>query len=214
MRVVFSAKAMVWALFAYGISMNAHAAPPAYCVDKYEIFDNTQVQISPTGDSCTVSVHPREAYVDLIYRDFLFDTNGLFMVFNSYGNGSDSQSTSAREFYFFPRAVSDLKYEFDAKNNRLMVTAASGKRFYFNTIKAILTDVSGSMLQQDYSMEPKNRGGVEFPQNDGLIMDGGFKIGQSPSQYPKEKVTFRDPTGNTCDLTNSEVYKYLPSSDA
>ena len=49
--------------------------------------------------------------------------------------------------------------------------------------------------------------------NDGLLLDGGFTVGQSPSQNPKRKLTFRDTRGQECQLANGDVYRYDTDGD-
>jgi hypothetical protein len=193
----------------FGVDLNL----PANCPEKYEVFDKTQVQMTPGSVSCYVTVHPRDSYIDLIYRDFLFDGQGLFMVFNSYGPGPESQTTAAREFYFFPRDKAVLGYQYDAATKQLAVTNTNGKVFVFDTNKAVLVSISGSTIKQDYEIKPDNGGGIEITANDGLLMDGGFQMGQSPSQDPKDKLTFKDPRGNSCEMKNSEIYRYTSDSD-
>src|SRR5687768_2155584 len=65
--------------------------------------DNLQFSRERSSDGeCWVSLHPRNGYVDLKYRDYLLSSSGLLLVFNSYGHGPESETTGAREFYFFP----------------------------------------------------------------------------------------------------------------
>lgn len=185
------------------------------CIEKYEIFDNnTQVQVLESGNNCYVSVHPRNAFEDLIYRDYTFDAKGVFMIFDSYGEGAESQTTAAREFIFFPRTTASLGYQYDADSQRLSVTTVSGKVFVFDTIKTVLVEVSGTTVQQNYTIKPENRGGLEILKNDGVYMDGGFKRGQSPSQSSKGEIQFKDPVGGSCDLRNADIYNYNTQEEA
>jgi hypothetical protein len=157
-------------------------------------------------------VNPRNVY-DLTYRDFLFDDAGLFMIFNSFGQGPESDTTGAREFYLFPRDVKPLSYDYDGANKRLAVTTPSGKVFTFNTEKAILVSITGTAFSQDYNIVKGNNGGIEITQNDGFYLDLGFTMGQSPSQNSARKVTFKDIQGNTCQVKNSQIFKYTVDSD-
>ncbi len=194
-------------------AMTSYSAAPTSCQDNYEVFDNTQVQTIGYESACYVSIHPRNSYVDLIYRDFLFDNYGFFVVFNSYGPGPESQTTAAREYSFFPRVKSTLEYNYDASTKTLNVIDASGKVFSFNTEKSVLIGISGTKVTQDYAVNPNNNGGIEVVNNDGLYLDGGFKVGSSPSQRPSNKATFKDAAGNQCALVNSDVYRYSPDGD-
>jgi len=200
-------------LMSLGFLSSAHATVPASCVDKFEIFDGTQVQMLQGRSSCMLTVHPRNAYQTLIYRDFLFDSEGLFMVFNSYGPGEDKDKTGAREYRFFPRKNGDMSYKFDSSTHKLVVTAPSGKVFVFDTVKSLLVSLSGTKISQDYKVNPTNKGGVEIVSNDGLLLDGGFSIGQSPSQDPKDKLTFKDAHGHRCQIANGDVHNYTSDGD-
>lgn len=182
------------------------------CADKYEVFDNTTVQAVPGTTNCFITVTPRNIY-DLTYRDFLFDDDGLFMIFNSLGQGPESETTGAREFYLFPRGVKPLSYDYDGANKRLAVTTPSGKIFTFNTEKAILVSITDTTFTQDYNVVKGNNGGIEITKNNNFFLDLGFTLGQSPSQNPSRKITFKDTRGNTCQVKNSQIFKYTVDSD-
>lgn len=206
-------KAIVF-LLASLILSSAFAVAPANCNYKNEYFDGTQVQTNGGSRDCYVSISSRNAYVDLIYRSFLFSSDGLLMVFNSFGDGPESQTTAARDFNFFPRGQFDLAYQYDAATKKLFVRMPNGKVATFDTQKAVLESISGSVIQQDYMIVPENRGGIEIISNDSLFMDGGFKMGQSPSQNPKGKVVFKDAQQNSCELVNADVYRYTSDDDS
>jgi hypothetical protein len=193
-------------------AQSATPMPTPTCEEKYEIFDNTQVQMTPGSNNCYLSIHPRNVF-DLVYRDFLFDTKGIFMIFNSYGKGPDSSSTGAREYYFFPRTKASFDVQYNATAKLLAVQLPSGKTAVFNTEKSILVSISGTTFTQDFDVNANNKGGIEITANDGLMMDGGFRVGQSPSQSPKDKTVFKDAEQNVCGLVNSDVYKYTSESD-
>lgn len=182
------------------------------CADKYEVLDNTMVQSTPGTNNCFITVNPRNIN-NLTYRDFLFDDSGLFMIFNSFGPGPESETTGARELYFFPRTTQALSYDYDPANKRLIVNTPSGKVFTFNTEKAILVSISNTTFTQDYSVVKGNNGGIEITKNDGFYLDLGFTLGQSPSQNPNRKITFKDSQNQSCQVKNSDVFKYTADSD-
>lgn len=184
----------------------------ADCPDKFEVFDNTRVQLLPGTQGCMMSLSPRN-YEQLTYRSFLFYSNGLFMVFNSFGPGNDSTSSGAREYYFFPRQH-ELSYHYDAASKRVHLRSASGKVFIFNTEKAILLSISDTEFTAEDEVHSGNKGGIEITRNNGLYLDLGFKIGQSPSQNPKGKIRFKDSQNNICSVTNSEIFNYTADLDA
>lgn len=187
-------------------------ATMAGCADKYEILDGTTIQTTSGNTECFISIHPRNTY-NLTYRDFLFDNVGLFMVFNSYGSGPNSESTGARDYYFFPRKTKTLSYQYDAATKQLSVQSPSGKVFVFDTEKTILLSISNTTFVTDYSINPHNKGGIEITQNDGLYLDLGFQRGESPSQNPNRKITFKDGKQNNCLVKNSSVFNYTQDLD-
>jgi len=192
---------------------SAHTASAGSCTNKFEIINETQVQILKGQHACYLTVHPRYSFQTMIYRDFLFDDDGLFLIFNSYGNGDIDKTTAAREYRFFPRITTELTYSHDAATNRLSVTHPSGKVFVFDSQKAVLISISGADVQQDYSVNPQNKGGIEISVNEGLMLDGGFAMGESPSQNPKSKIAFKDRQGQKCQVFNGDFYRYDSDGD-
>lgn len=190
----------------------ASAAPA--CVDKNEILDNTSVQLVQGRKSCYLVVNSRDNY-KMIYRDFLFNGQGLFMIFDSFGPGDESTMTAAREFYLFPRLENQgLSYKYDAGSKTIAVTTPFGKVFTFDTQKTILKSISGSEVAIDHNVKPDRRGGLEFTKNDGLFLDVGYKVGQSPSQNPDNKIVFKDSQKRSCVVTNADVFDYTANQDA
>lgn len=182
------------------------------CNEGVQTFDNTQLQTQKVDGSCYLSVHPR-IISDLLYRDFLFDDRGLFMLFDSYGQGPESQTTAAREFLFFPRKT-NLSYTYQAETKRVLVTSPSGKVFTFDAVKSVLLSVSGTTLNLTYDVVPERRGGMEVVTTDNLYLEGGYKRGQAPSQNPKNKIYFVDAAKNSCQVYNGDVYEYDSDQDS
>ncbi|WP_295903498.1 hypothetical protein [uncultured Bdellovibrio sp.] len=193
----------------------AHAVDSAKCPDIVERRDGTQIQQiwSSSTESCFFSVTPQDAYVELNYRDHLLTTEGLFMVFNSFGPGDESQTTAAREFFMFPRVNDSFSYKWDDNARELEVTHVTGDKFVFDTKKARLKSISRANITVADYVEPGNRGGIEISNYQGLLMDGGFKVGNSPTSNANGKSTFKDSLGKSCAVRNSEVFKYFGSGD-
>lgn len=193
----------------------AHAASPATCPDIVERHDGIQIQQlwSDGSESCFFTVTPRDAYVDLIYRDYLFTSDGSFMVFNSYGPGDESKTTAAREFYMFPRINEGFTYSWDDNARELTLINVTGDKVIFDSKKGRLKSISGGTVTVADYVEPANRGGVEISNYQGLILDGGFKIGSAPTGNPSGSSFMKDVKGTQCKLKNSEVFKYTSGGD-
>ncbi len=192
------------------------AAEPVECSYIVERSEGTQLQRiwTDSTQTCTLSIHPMEAYYDMIYRDYSFSNDGMFQVFNSFGPGEDSSDTGAREFFLFPRSQSYVTHTWDTTNQRLIVVNVTGDEFVFDTRKARLMSISRGVVKVASAVEPKNRGGVEFEKFPGVILDGGFSLGASPTGKKNNSSVFQDAKGKKCSVKNSEIFKYTSSGDA
>lgn len=193
----------------------AQAADPAKCTNLVERYENTQIQRIWAADiqSCFFSIVPLDAYKDLIYRDYMFTSDGELMVFNSFGSGDESVTTGAREFYMFPRPVEEITHVWDLDKQELTVTHVTGDKFIFDIRKARLKSMTrGNVTVADY-VEPKNRGGVEISNFQGILFDGGFKRGSAPTGNGNATSYFKDVNNKSCAVKNSEVFKYTADGD-
>ena len=75
---------------------------------------------------CYVSIDPMST-PHLVYRGYSIFSDGLLMVFSSYGDGQESNPnlTSAREFYFFPRRAA-LELRMDKAGGTVSVVMTDG----------------------------------------------------------------------------------------
>ena len=190
------------------LSLLLAAPAAATCRIDPEHIGGTQVYgDSIGGDRCFVSAQSN-AVNGLVYRSYGFYSNGLLMVFSSYGDGDDlSTLTSAREFYFFPR-LRHPGVEKDAAAKTLTVIMSDGGRFTFDTAKGELASVDRGDVSVAPRVDPADRGGVEFPRYNGLVLDVGFRMGESPAGRRNGDSTFRSAHGQTCTVKNSELFAY------
>jgi hypothetical protein len=63
-------------------------------------------------------------------------------------------------------------------------------------------------------IDPADRGGVEITSYAGLMLDGGFRMGESPAGRPNADATFRDAQGHLCTVKNSELFTYANGDHA
>jgi hypothetical protein len=160
---------------------------------------------------CFVSVDPRDT-PGLVYRSYAFFGDGLMMVFNSYGEGSGPGVTSAREFFFFPRRGAP-ELAMDPQAGTVSVRMSDGGRADFDPATAQLSGLERGAVALAAKVDPANRGGVEIPRYAGLMLDAGFRRGESPSGRPAAESTFRDASGRTCVAKNSDLFSYTSSGD-
>lgn len=169
--------------------------------------DGTQGYADGLSDgTCFVSIGPMST-PNLIYRAYTIFSDGLLMVFSSYGDGEDSNPnlTSAREFRFFPRrGAQALRMGAGA----VSVVMADGGTITIDPATAQIRSLDRGSVTVSPRIDPAERGGVEITSYAGLMLDGGFRMGESPAGKPEGAATFRDAQGHTCAVKNKELFAY------
>lgn len=203
--------AQVWRSYAPARAAAANAAPCAEI--KPVAIGGTQGYADSLGSGiCYVSIDPMST-PGLVYRSYVFFSDGLLMVFSSYGDGEGNPNmTSAREFFFFPRRVApDLAM--DPKAGTVSVRMSDGGRADFDPATAQLSGFERGAVAVSPKIDPALRGGVEIPRYAGLMLDAGFRLGESPSGRPAAESTFRDAEGRTCTVKNSDLFSYASNGN-
>lgn len=157
---------------------------------------------------CFVSIDPMDT-PNLIYKAYTIFDDGLLMVFSSYGDGEDSNPnlTSAREFWFFPRRAA-LTLNMDKTAGTMSVVMADGGVLTIDTQTAQPKSLDRGAVTVSPRVDPAERGGVEITSYAGLVLDGGFRMGESPTGRPNADSTFRDAQGHLCAVKNNELFAY------
>jgi len=171
--------------------------------------DNTQGYADGfRSGKCYVSIGAMSTE-NLIYKAYGFYSDGLLMVFSSYGDGEDSNPnlTSAREFFFFPRTGA-LALEMDPAAQTVSVVMADGGRVHIDPATAQIRSLARGAVTVSPRVDPAERGGVEITSYSGLMLDAGFRMGESPSGRPAAESTFRDALGVMCTVKNNEIFAY------
>ena len=169
---------------------------------------NTQGYADQMGSGqCYVSVHPNNS-TNLVYRNYGIFSDGLFMVFNSFGDSENTaKDTGAREYHFFPRSQTPT-LQIDPAGPTVSVTLVDGGTIVFDPATAQPVSSDRGTVTVAGTVDRGNKGGVEFPSYAGLMLDSGFRMGELPSGKPNGDSTFRDAQGHTCVVKNSEVFAY------
>lgn len=203
--------AQVWRSYVHG-GVSARAAGTCVRRDPVAIGGTQGYSDGLGSGKCFVSIDPMDS-TGLVYRSYAFFDDGLLMVFNSYGDGEGNPNlTSAREFFFFPRrGAPELAMDVSAKT--VSVRMGDGGRVNFNPATAQIASLERGAVAVASRIDPADRGGVEIPRYVGLMLDAGFRLGESPSGRPKADSTFRDAAGRTCTVQNSEIFNYTPDGD-
>lgn len=180
------------------------------CEDKLTRIGPFQYQQLPTGGQCFLSVHVTET-ADLIYRSFLFTSEGDLMVFNSYGFGNSASDSGARMYTFFPRKKLPM---FTEKTEEVEVRTANPQvSFSFSKTKVALTGSRGATFFEDFNVTPYNKGGLEVKIQKGILLDAGFSLGMDPRANKKGRSKFTDGKGNECTFNNTELFSVSEEGD-
>jgi hypothetical protein len=195
-------------VIAFQFSINAYSQ----CVESRQIVGNTQATSMSGSDekTCMVTLDPMDI-TDLVYRSYLFNQDGLLMVFNSFGDGQISKKTGSRDFYFFPRKH-DPTFDI-TEDGSIEVNQASGRTAILDPDAFRLLSISGAQIKISEQVRPDNAGGVEITPTEGLVLDCGFALGQQPEVRRNSKSVFKDSHGAKCEVKNSEVFSYAPDGD-
>lgn len=161
--------------------------------------------------NCYISIHPMDV-TDLKYRDYYFDNAGLFMVFNSYGEGPDSKMTGSRSFYLFPIVQDYPDYSIEP-NGDVLIQTVSGHQFLFDAKKLQIKSFgSGQFVEKPLS--PNNKGGIEIKPATGFWFDAGFKLGGVSTDVSSNLTKITGSKSGVCSIKNFEIFKYEPGNNS
>lgn len=138
------------------------------------------------------------------YRNFLFNDAGLIQIFSNFPGTTNSNSTGARIYYLFP--IKGKKEITSHDSNHLSITHPSGVQFNF--------DKSGRASSPDLKMKissqvnSNNKSGVEIESySKGIVVDIGYRMGNTPTLNKNATVTITDKGGRKCNFPNSEFHR-------
>lgn len=171
--------------------------------------DNLQFSMQYQSDraECWHSIHPMNGYEDLVYRSYLVSSDGMLFVFNSYGKGSDTKSTGARTYYFFPREIYEPA-SVTLASNQVSVKINSKLSFDFESKNLYPLNNANIVFKNYTSINPKNAGGVEVLRYNGVYLDTGFMMGKPANSVPTLKSMFKNQFGQKCSIVNQSIFDY------
>ncbi len=163
-------------------------------------------QWNDVSRNCFISVTPRQI-TNLRYRDYYFDSTGMFMVFNSYGNGPESEMTASRAFYLFPVVDEYPDYSFE-DNGDVVIKLVSGHQLRISGKDFSLVSLSAGVLHEK-PLAKNNNGGVELQLTRGFWLDAGFKLGGTRLDLPTNRsLFFSAQSKSNCSLVNKTFLHY------
>ena len=187
-------------------------AVSADCIDLYQSKGQIQVQqFKSAGTICFLSVSPKNAYVDLVYRSYVFSNQGSLLVFNSFGDGgNENELTGAKEFYFFPRLQQQQNFswvtETELNNDFLKIESNHQFNIKINAETGLISSVDQAVVQVTPEVRPDNQGGVRIWPKSGLIYELPFTKGRAPSSQRNIRGVFTDAKGFACAVKVGELF--------
>ena len=180
---------------------------PELCPRKLIGYSNIQVSQSISGELCFLSIHPRDAFETLIYRDYLFSSDGLLMVFNSLKPDEGPQSAGTREFYFFQEAFRGFQWV--VTEDELILTGLADLKIHFSLATAQILKIENATIRLDPKVNPNNAGGFEILSSPWTFLDTGFFFGNTASSQPNRLSTLKNKDQVTCRLRNRSLFDYM-----
>lgn len=181
---------------------------------KYQVTHRSNLQFSQRYQKdiaeCWFSIQPMNGYVDLKYRSYLVTSSGMLLVFNSFGAGSNEKTTGARQYFFFPRETF-VAGGISLSDDVLLVRVNSKLTLQFETKNLYPLNTENISIKNDTLISPKNAGGVEVLRYNGVYLDTGFMMGNSPNQIQTVKSMFKNQFGEKCSVLNSVIFDYKKS---
>lgn len=161
-------------------------------------------------EKCWLSVNPIKTN-NMVYRSYVLTTEGTFLVFNSIDPENHGVTDGARTYMIFPR--NQLPTVMDFPDYDLLVTPTKGIEIYLSKTEPRIIGMKGGHITEDPKVNPYNKGGLEFKNVQALLLDGGWRNFGDPFGLPNRKSTFTDKNGNSCQVTNKEIFKYDSDGD-
>lgn len=160
---------------------------------------------SNTNKKCWLSISPMDNN-DFVYRSYVMNSDGTFLVFNSIDKETYGVSDGARSFMFFPRNAMPSVENLDES---LMAQTSNQKmRIHFSHKENAILAFDGANFQLDPKIHPYNNGGLEIQANQTIVLDGGWRNYGDPFAIADRSSYFIDPMQNICEVKNSEIFEY------
>lgn len=137
-------------------------------------------------------------------RNIIVNPEGLVQVFNNFPGTTNSNSTGARVYFLLPYRESENQITAYG-STKLSLKHRSGVNFNFDkTGRVSSPDIE---IKVDSKINSTNKGGIEIQKyNKGLVIDLGWRMGNSPVLNPNAQVKITDKNGKTCLFLNNELH--------
>ena len=161
--------------------------------------------------TCFIGISPANI-IGLRYRSYFIDNSGFFMVFNSYGDGNESETAGSRSFFVLPQVHTYPEFSF-TNNNDVIIKMVSGHELRVSGKDFSIVSLSHSKITEK-PLSPNNQGGVEFKLDQGFWFDAGFRLGGTKFDNPSNKTKIQSAQSTKiCSLKNSSFLNYDSDND-
>ncbi|MEQ1878747.1 MAG: hypothetical protein ABL958_19045 [Bdellovibrionia bacterium] len=187
-------------------------AASAECPSRVDLYMGIQAQsfYYSSMKACAVQVSPSAKSVR--WRSYSFFSTGLFMIFNSLGDGPESTHTSSRSYFLFPR-VREPGYSLSRTGLTLTLSTGDRLLFDYKTGRTKSPGLDTLLVKEDPAVNAKNDGGVEIQRHSGLVVDTGYFTGEVGHSDPDRFSLVRDRKNRTCQLRNDLLFAYIYAND-
>ncbi len=163
-------------------------------------------QVIKSNTNCFVYVTPVDKR-DLVFRSYVFSSDGAFQIFESYGRGSEQTRTGIRS-YFFPSLRGNPHVNLVSIENQtlLQVASPSGIRFKFDPSKSRMSAIDGADFVEFDDVDPGHEGGIEIFGANRLWIDSGYARGHAPYEDLDSSSWVIDRNDKRCSILNRQLF--------
>jgi hypothetical protein len=191
------------------LSGQAFAATSKCLLTMQDQAKNALIELTPIGSGCGIYITPLQRD-SMVYRSYLFTDDGLFQIFNSFGNGAEQTKTGARVYAIFPRNEKIGFHVAIDQNSIRVQTSNRNTVFKLSTTPQVsVQKITNSDFLEDQKVQLANNGGLELSNNKFVYLDIGFGRGAAPQSNAESVSTFHDRRGRQCVVRNRDVFHYL-----
>lgn len=176
------------------------------CPFANEIFRSAQMTTLEFQKTRQCAKYLQKVGTKSAFRSHLFTSDGLYLIFNNFGPGPEATETGARTYWFFPR---QRQPNFVIHpEGEVEVQLPTSANLIFDADRVHLVAASEMEIQEAEDIVKGNNGGVEVLHYSGLWLDNGFHLGEVAYTRPRAQSTFHDHRGQSCTVTNSDLFTY------
>lgn len=187
------------------------------CPDLFEVQFETQIQqiAGLQGRTCYLMPSNRNNFETLIYRSYLFSSAGSMLAFLSFGEGPESETTGAKEFYFFPRKkLNEQSFVWNLDDISFNIQTNAAYNFYFDAKVTEILSVKNAQVKLSKEIRKDNNGGIFLTPEKGLIFELPFTLGSAPSTQLNLSGKLLNSKNQICKLKIGQVFRKTSDGDS